>query len=83
MPLIYKLLSGVGVILIVFYLGQWKGRNDGKIEQLKDSVEAVQKRDKIDQDISRADDYSVCIAVGGLPEHCASVRRMEEAAASE
>lgn len=83
MPIIYKLGAGVAVILAVFYLGQWKGHNDGKIEQLKDSVEAVQTRESIDSTINNSDDYAVCIALGGLPDDCRALRRMEEAAKPE
>lgn len=83
MPLIYKLLSGVGVILIVFYMGQWKGRRDGRIEQLQATVEATKKRDVIDDRFARSDDHTVCIALGGLPEQCNTLRRMEEASPAE
>lgn len=83
MPIIYKIIAGVAVILAVFYAGQWKGHSDGKIEQLKDSVEAIQKRDGIDKDIANSNDYAVCLALGELRDKCQQLRRMDSTAPAQ
>lgn len=76
----------VAVAVFAFGLtmaGYMKGRSDGKIEQLKGSVEAYQERGDIDNETRNLGDYDLCLRVGGLPDQCDELRRLEQAATAE
>lgn len=63
--------------------GYMKGRSDGKIEQLKGSVEAYQERGDIDNETRNLGDYGLCLRVGGLPDQCNELRGLDQAAPAE
>lgn len=81
----YLIAGAVGMAaLAVGYLwGRSAERAAGRIEQLKATIEAVEKRENIDEDVASADRYQLCISLGGLRDQCNELRRMEEAAKPE
>lgn len=77
-------LPGKIAVVIVMIVAAWiggfvSGRMSGKAQQLADTVEAFQKRGKIDAAVDGKPDYDICIAVGGVPEQCNQLRRVDTA----
>ena len=72
-----------GILLGLIGLGYVKGRSDGKIEQLKGSVEAYQERGDIDNETRNLGDYDLCLRVGGLPDQCDELRGLEQTTPAE
>ena len=70
-------------IVGIFGFGYLKGKEAGRVEQLKDSVTAYETREGIDNDTNALARAAVCRRLGGLPEQCDELRGMEEAPASE
>lgn len=82
-PLPYRIL-GVAVIAgALLTVGYLRGRADGKVDQLADSVTAYQNREKVDADVQNVSRYQLCRRLGGLPEQCDELRGLEEAPASK
>lgn len=71
------------VMIAVAAISYVKGRSDGRVEQLRDSVDAFQNRGKIDNETTALNRSAVCRRLGGVPEQCDELRRMDEAAAGE
>lgn len=74
------------VAIIAFgltYVGYQKGRYDGRIEQLKDSVEAYQERGRIDNETRDLGAYDLCIRIGGVQSDCEQLRGVVEAPEAE
>ena len=80
-------LARIGLIAAIavglFLAGYAKGRHDGKVEQLRDSVEAYQKRGKINNETDALDSRALCLRLGGVRDDCDELRRMEQTAESE
>ncbi|WP_412033110.1 hypothetical protein ACLIR7_05815 [Nitratireductor aquimarinus] len=53
------------------------------MSRLQADVDAYQKREGIDHEVDGMERYRVCIDLGGLPDDCEQLRRMEEAASAE
>ena len=73
----------VGVLVSAFpsyLLGYNSGKRVAQIEQLKADVDARIKREGINNDVRSMDRYAICIDLGGLPDQCDELRRMEQAA---
>lgn len=77
-PLAFVVGLGVG-----YGWGRLDGRSAGKVEQLQATVDAMQNRKDIDNEVSGLDRYGLCVELGGVPDDCAAVRRADEASASE
>lgn len=79
----HLIFAGAAVVFVggVYWYGYSSGRNDGKIEQLEASIQAERDRKDVDKEVAGLDDYALCIRVGGLPEQCDELRRMDAAAA--
>ncbi|MGO8241354.1 hypothetical protein ACC806_35020 [Rhizobium ruizarguesonis] len=75
-----KLLAALLIVAAALSAGYFKGRSDGKIQQMKDTVEAVQKRGEIDNEVGKLGDYSLCLRLGGMPDDCVKLRGMEPTA---
>lgn len=71
------------IILCAYFYGYSTGKHDAKIEQLHASVNAHIKREGIHNEVSAMDRYAVCIDIGGLPDDCNELRRLEESTKSE
>jgi hypothetical protein len=76
-----SLPSRIGIFLIIAFMigafGYMKGREAGKVEQLKDSVEAYKNRNEINNEVNNLDDIALCIALGGLPDECNELRGLD------
>jgi hypothetical protein len=70
--------AGVAVIGAALAFGYYQGRTAGRVEALQDSVEAYQKRERIDDEIGSMDDVRLCLQLGGLPDECNELGRLEE-----
>lgn len=76
-----SLPSRIGIALTIAFMigafGYMKGREAGKVEQLKDSVEAYKNRNEINNEVNNLDDIALCIALGGLPDECDELRGLD------
>lgn len=86
--LLTRPLIGIPLALIVgvavgYGWGRIDGRASGKVEQLQATVDAIENRKDIDNEVSDMDRYGICIELGGVPDACAAVRRADEAASAE
>lgn len=79
----YKLLFIVSLGAGLFALGYLQGVGAGRVDQLKDSVAAYEKREKIDADVQAATRRDLCISLGGLPDDCNELRGLEAAPAGQ
>ena len=61
----------------------WKGLQAGKVQGLKDTVQAYKNREQVDENINRLGAYDLCIELGGLPEQCAELRGVDSGAPAE
>lgn len=77
-PTTWKVIAVSLVVFAAAFAGYWKGQTDGKFEQLKDSVEAYEAREKINARVQTATRYELCVTLGGLPNECDELRRMDE-----
>jgi len=61
-------------------LGYWKGRSDVKEQQLKDTIAAIEKRERVDERIQGLDGIALCneLLGGGVHVECSSMRGVEE-----
>lgn len=69
--------------VISVMIGFVYGVQHGRTKQLADTVEAYQKRGKIDADVGARGDYQLCLDLGGLPDQCNELRRVDPAASGE
>lgn len=71
--------AATAVVLIGTYAyGHHVGYSEGKVEQLKASVEAYKTRDKVDEEVSGLNSVQLCIELGGLRDDCNQLRGVEE-----
>jgi hypothetical protein len=73
----------IGAALIaaaLFGAGYWKGRGDLRAEQLKDTIAAIEKREKVDERIQGLDGIALCneLLGGGMHVECSQLRGVEE-----
>jgi hypothetical protein len=64
----------------LFGAGYWKGRGDLRSEQLKDTIAAIEKREKVDERIQGLDGVALCneLLGGGMHVECSQLRGVEE-----
>lgn len=65
--------------LAAFPAGYLKGRSDGRLTQLQDTVKAYQARKDIDHAVTDLGAYDRCLELGGLPNDCKQLRGLEQA----
>ena len=82
-PLPYKVIAVFVLVGVAAVVGYVKGNSAGRVEQLQNTVEAYEKRKGIDNEVSRVDRYRLCIDLGGMPDECTELRRMDEATEGE
>lgn len=60
--------------------GYWKGHADSRAEQLRDTLAAIEKREKIDERIQGLDGIALCneLLGGGVHDECQQLRGVEE-----
>jgi len=72
------------VVSAAYVSGFFYGKKSNEYKELKNKVEALNKREKINEEMQNLDDVGLCLALGGLPDICAKqLRRLGEAAAGE
>lgn len=61
-------------------LGYWKGRADMRTAQLKDTIAAIEKRERVDERIQGLDGIALCneLLGGGVHDECQQLRGVEE-----
>lgn len=59
------------------------GAQSERVSRLKADVEAYSKREGIEHEVDDMERYRVCLDLGGLPDDCEQLRRLEEAAEAE
>lgn len=72
--------GAVAIAGLLFAGGYQKGRSDGRISQLKATVQAHENRKSIDQAVDDLNGYDLCRDIGGLPDECAELRGLDQAA---
>lgn len=70
-----QIIAIIVTLLSVYGLGFLYGRESGRKKALENAIIAFQKREKINDDISKLGDVDLCIALGGLPDECGSLMR--------
>lgn len=70
------LLGGL-LLLSAYALGRHDGRQAGRTAQLKETVAALRDREKINADVGSLSDVALCVELGGLPDDCAQLRRVD------
>lgn len=76
----FAILAAAVAVATAIYV---KGRSDGRVEQLRDSVEAFQNRGRIDNETNALGRSDLCLRLGGVPEQCDELRRMDQATAGK
>lgn len=81
-----KLWLYLAAVVAVLFFVTWsytytynEGKKAERIEQLKADVEAYKKREGIENEVHDMDNSRICIELGGLPDECNELRRMEAA----
>lgn len=64
-------------VATAFGAGYVKGKVSGRVAALADTVEAYQKREGIDHEISGWDRVRLCVELGGLRDECEQLRGLE------
>jgi len=78
-----KIIVVLALICAVWAGGYLSGRQAGKTAQLNDTIEAFQQREKINAHVDSRSDYRLCIDLGGVPEQCGELRRVDKAPGSK
>lgn len=78
--LLWKLGAAAMICVALFLGGYAKGRSDGRVEVLKDTVKAYQKRNDVDATVKNMDAAALCVELGGLLDECEQLRGLDAAA---
>ncbi|MDX0462122.1 hypothetical protein GOL41_07480 [Sinorhizobium medicae] len=75
-----KALAVVALAAALLGVGNWKGHADSRAEQLRDTLAAIEKREKIDERIQGLDGIALCneLLGGGVHDECQQLRGVEE-----
>ncbi|RCL03038.1 MAG: hypothetical protein JSC189_000448 [Candidatus Tokpelaia sp. JSC189] len=73
MLFLYRAGLIISCLAVGFASGFFHGQRIGRKVALKGAVIAYQKRERINGDVSKLNDIDLCIALGGLPDECASL----------
>ena len=76
-------LGALGGLALSHIWAYRSGAQSERVSRLQADVDAYQKREGIDHEVDGMERYRVCIDLGGLPDDCEQLRRMEEAASAE
>jgi len=81
MTLPYRIGIYVLFLSAAFASGFFYGCESGRKKAFQSAVIAFQKREKIDNDISKLGSVELCIGLGGVPNECTSfMRRLDQTA---
>ncbi|MDK1490498.1 hypothetical protein QN219_10550 [Sinorhizobium sp. 7-81] len=75
-----KALAVAAFVIALLGAGYWKGRSDSRVEQLKDTIAAIEKRERVDERVNGLDGIALCneLLGGGVHDECAQLRGVEE-----
>lgn len=76
MTWLYRLAAAALVCVAMFAGGYMKGKADGRVAVLRDTVKAYQKRGDVDAKVRNMDAVALCVELGGLPDECGELRGM-------
>lgn len=84
MTLPYRLGLLAVIIAMAALSGFFYGRKLEQKAALESAVEALQKRERINNEVSHLNSFDLCIALGGLPDQCTVfLPRLDETAESK
>ncbi|RJT42017.1 hypothetical protein D3227_04890 [Mesorhizobium waimense] len=75
--LLWKLGTATAICAALFLGGYAKGRSDGRVAVLADTVKAYKKRTDVDATVRNMDASALCVELGGLPDDCKQLRGVE------
>lgn len=74
-------LAGVLALCVLIVGLRWQayqaGAEAGRVAQMREAVEAYQKREDIDNEVHGMGAVRLCIDLGGVPDECEQLRGME------
>lgn len=75
-----KLIAAVLIVAALMGFGYLKGRADSRAERLKDTIKAIEKREKIDEKVRGLDGIDLCneLLGGGMHVECQQLRGVAE-----
>lgn len=75
-----KWIAGALIAVALFGGGYWKGRADLRADQVKDTIAAIEKRERIDDRVKGLDGVDLCneLLGGGMHDECNELRGVEE-----
>jgi len=77
-------LLALTIVAAAFISGFFYGKQSHRDKELRQTIEALHEREKINETIHKLDDVGLCVGLGGLRNDCARLlRRLGEAAAGE
>ena len=80
MMTLYSRIGAAALLAVaLFGAGYVKGRTDGRVAQLQDTVDAFEKRKTIDRDVQDMRPRALCIELGGVPDQCDQLRGVDQA----
>ncbi|GGB10276.1 hypothetical protein GCM10011491_42800 [Brucella endophytica] len=72
--------TAVGALLAagpVYLYGAAQGRQQAALSAAEATVKAIQQRGDVDEKIIDMDGYRLCLELGGVPDECDQLRRVE------
>lgn len=75
--LLWKLGAAALIAVALFLGGYTKGRSDGRVAVLTDTVKAYKKRSDVDATVRKMDAVDLCVELGGLQPDCEQLRGLE------
>lgn len=77
----WRVLTVIGVCLGaigMYLLGKHDARQQAALDAAEATIEAIQKRAKVDEKIIGMDGVALCLELGGLQPDCEQLRRLEQ-----
>lgn len=71
----WQVFIAIGILAGTYTLGFLYGQASGRESALARAVVSFQNREKINHEIESLDSVGLCIALGGLPDECATLMR--------
>lgn len=78
--LLWKLGIAAAICAGLFLGGYAKGRSDGRVAVLTDTVKAYKKRTDVDATVRNMDAVALCLELGGVRDECEQLRGVDQAA---
>ncbi|RUX03176.1 MAG: hypothetical protein E5V51_00120 [Mesorhizobium sp.] len=78
--LLWKLGAAAAICAALLLVGYTKGRSDGRVAVLVDTVKAYKKRTDVDAKVHDLDAADLCVELGGVRDECEQLRGVDQAA---